>query len=43
MLEDRTADDLSAANKKFQKELNAGTVALVMLEVLGRADRNNFV
>jgi len=26
-----------AANKKFQKELNSGTVALVLLGVLGRA------
>ena len=30
-------NDLSTANKKFQKELNAGTVALVLLGVLGRA------
>ena len=27
-------DDPHAANKKFQKELNAGTVALVLLSVL---------
>jgi len=30
-------NDVSAANKKFQKELNAGTAALVLLGVLGRA------
>ncbi|UCG51289.1 MAG: PadR family transcriptional regulator [Candidatus Latescibacterota bacterium] len=30
-------NDTSAANKKFQKELNSGTVALVLLCVLGRA------
>ncbi len=38
MTEDRTAADRSSANKKFQKELNAGTAALVLLGVLGRAD-----
>lgn len=32
-----TEAHLTAANKKFQKELNAGTVALVLLGVLGRA------
>jgi PadR family transcriptional regulator PadR len=30
-------DDLNPANKKFQKELNAGTVALVLLGVLDQA------
>lgn len=30
-------NDLEAASKKFQKELNAGTVALVLLGVLDRA------
>ena len=30
-------DDVNTANKKFQKELNSGTVALVLLGVLGRA------
>lgn len=30
-------NDVSTANKKFQKELNAGTVALVLLGVLDRA------
>ncbi len=29
--------DLSTANKKFQKELKAGTVALVLLGILDRA------
>ena len=29
--------DLDAANKKFQRELNSGTVSLVLLGVLGRA------
>ena len=29
--------EISAANKKFQKELNAGTAALVLLGVLDRA------
>ena len=32
-----TVSDVDAANKKFQKELNAGTVALVLLGVLSRA------
>ena len=31
-------DDINAADKKFQKELNSGTVALVLLGVLDRAD-----
>ena len=30
-------DDSNTANKKFQKELNSGTVALVLLSVLDRA------
>jgi PadR family transcriptional regulator PadR len=30
-------DDTNTANKKFQKELNSGTVALVLLSVLDRA------
>jgi PadR family transcriptional regulator PadR len=30
--------DTTDANKKFQKELNAGTAALVLLSVLARAD-----
>lgn len=30
--------DTIDANKKFQKELNAGTAALVLLSVLARAD-----
>ena len=30
-------DDDNTANKKFQKELNSGTVALVLLSVLDRA------
>jgi len=30
-------DDSNIANKKFQKELNSGTVALVLLSVLDRA------
>jgi PadR family transcriptional regulator PadR len=30
-------DDANTANKKFQKELNSGTAALVLLGVLGRA------
>jgi PadR family transcriptional regulator PadR len=29
--------DLDAANKKFQRELNSGTVSLVLLGVLGQA------
>ena len=29
--------DVNAANRKFQKELNAGTVALVLLGVMSRA------
>ncbi|UCH84690.1 MAG: PadR family transcriptional regulator [Candidatus Latescibacterota bacterium] len=29
--------DIEFANKKFQKELNSGTSALVLLSVLGRA------
>ncbi len=32
-----TLNNTSAANKKFQKELNAGTVALVLLSVMSRA------
>lgn len=32
------SDDSNSANKKFQKELNAGTVALVLLSVLDRAE-----
>jgi PadR family transcriptional regulator PadR len=31
------ASEVNAANKKFQKELNSGTVALVLLSILGRA------
>ena len=31
-------DESNSANKKFQKELNAGTVALVLLRVLDRAE-----
>ena len=31
--------DPSPANKKFQKELNAGTAALVLLAVLDRTDQ----
>ncbi|MGD8414089.1 MAG: PadR family transcriptional regulator [Candidatus Latescibacterota bacterium] len=31
-------DDANSANRKFQKELNAGTVALVLLSVLDRAE-----
>jgi len=31
-------DESNSANKKFQKELNAGTVALVLLSVLDRAE-----
>ncbi len=30
--------DTSDANKKFQKELNSGTAALVLLSILARAD-----
>lgn len=30
-------DELIDANKKFQKELNSGTAALVLLSLLGRA------
>ena len=30
--------DITDANKKFQKELNAGTAALVLLSILARAD-----
>lgn len=30
--------DTTDANKKFQKELNAGTAALVLLSILARAD-----
>jgi len=30
-------DATNTANKKFQKELNSGTVALVLLAILGRA------
>lgn len=32
-----TLNDTNAVNKKFQKELNAGTVSLVLLGVLSRA------
>ncbi len=38
----RKADDvieINAADKKFKKEINAGTAALVLLSVLGRAER----
>jgi PadR family transcriptional regulator PadR len=31
-------EEQNAADKKFQKELNSGTVALVLLSELGRAD-----
>jgi PadR family transcriptional regulator PadR len=31
--------DINEAIKKFQKELNGGTAALVLLGVLGKADR----
>ena len=31
-------EESNSANKKFQKELNAGTVALVLLSVLDRAE-----
>ena len=31
-------DEISSADKKFQKELNSGTVALVLLGVLEQAD-----
>ena len=31
--------EISPADKKFQKELNSGTVALVLLGVLDRADQ----
>ena len=30
------------ANKKFQKELNSGTAALVLLSVLGRAEESMY-
>jgi PadR family transcriptional regulator PadR len=30
--------DTAEANKKFQKELNSGTAALVLLSILARAD-----
>jgi PadR family transcriptional regulator PadR len=30
-------DDTNSADKKFQRELNSGTTALVLLSVLGRA------
>ena len=33
-----TPSEQSAATRKFQKELNAGTVSLVLLGVLSRAD-----
>jgi PadR family transcriptional regulator len=32
-------DVVEAANRKFQKELNAGAISLVLLSVLGRARR----
>jgi PadR family transcriptional regulator PadR len=32
-----TVNEIDVASKKFQKELNAGTVALVLLRVLDRA------
>jgi PadR family transcriptional regulator PadR len=32
-----TETDLAAANRKFQRELNAGSVALVLLGVLARS------
>jgi PadR family transcriptional regulator PadR len=35
-------NDTSAANKKFQKELNAGTVSLVLLGVLSRAEEPTY-
>ncbi len=35
-------NDPSTANKKFQKELNAGTVALVLLGVLSRAEEPTY-
>jgi PadR family transcriptional regulator PadR len=35
-------DDPPLTNKKFQKELNAGTVALVLLGVLGRAEEPTY-
>ena len=35
----RTVDERDVANKKFQKELSTGTVALVLLSVLDRAAR----
>jgi PadR family transcriptional regulator PadR len=31
-------DEISSADKKFQKELNSGTVALVLLGILERAE-----
>jgi len=31
-------NDTNDANKKFQKELNSGTAALVLLSILARAD-----
>lgn len=31
-------DEIEEVNKKFQKELNAGTVALILLAVLDQAD-----
>jgi PadR family transcriptional regulator PadR len=33
-----TVDDSNAASKKFQKELKSGTVALVLLGILDRAE-----
>lgn len=32
----------NTANKKFRKELNAGTVSLVLLSVLGRAEEPTY-
>jgi PadR family transcriptional regulator, regulatory protein PadR len=32
-------DELDATNRKFQRELNSGAIALVLLAVLGRAER----
>jgi PadR family transcriptional regulator PadR len=34
--------DTHTANKKFRKELNSGTVALVLLGVLGRASESRY-
>ncbi|UCF07113.1 MAG: PadR family transcriptional regulator [bacterium] len=35
-------NDPNSADKKFQKELNAGIVSLVLLNVLGRADEPTY-